>query len=292
MAESEDVNLFIYTLDGQSFIISADLSKSVQFLKTQIQTHSGIPLHRQRLLYKSAQLKNNELLKNYSIHPGDSLYLVAKQELEADPLTHFAHALIVRNLRMYRRLRQTQSRPMTIEMLLQVLTQHTLTIDSVMNKRGVSIEVGQWVDVKDTVDQWLEAEIIGRDGEMVYVHYNGWPERWDEWIHIDSERIQPFRTKTFQTLGSTSRSPVPATRPLGAIQNLDTFELADVNRRFTRHLISMVHQWQGIHPQELEEFCENNVAVVDRVGRFMTDFAHLMAKHHDVRLMQNVNSIS
>ena len=35
---------------------------------------------------------------------------------------------------------------------------------------------GQWVDVKDTVSQWLEATIMDIDYENfnVYVHYNGW----------------------------------------------------------------------------------------------------------------------
>ena len=138
---------------------------------------------------------------------------------------------------------------------------------------------GQWLDVKDTVDQWLEATIVevvsyqdvftaeqlkgyGRNTEMamtktqtqrknegdapksdgkvdpivgandmegrkmlflteydtdtldadgnvslrfrdniertqlILVHYNGWPHRWDEWIRGDSERIESFRTKT------------------------------------------------------------------------------------------------
>ena len=27
--------------------------------------------------------------------------------------------------------------------------------------RSRQFEIGQWVDVKDTVDQWLEAQIIG-----------------------------------------------------------------------------------------------------------------------------------
>ena len=36
--------------------------------------------------------------------------------------------------------------------------------------------VGQWIDVKDTVSQWLEATIILVDLERrsVFVHYNGW----------------------------------------------------------------------------------------------------------------------
>jgi hypothetical protein len=129
---------------------------------------------------------------------------------------------------------------------------------------------GQWIDCRDTVNQWLEATIVelldpedvlpqgdidqedsetqkprhhrlplvpndpavsaadleGRrrllleacdpddsdeedgslsgfrrrrnnDGvQLLLIHYNGWPHRWDEWIRSDSERIRPFRTRT------------------------------------------------------------------------------------------------
>jgi hypothetical protein len=36
--------------------------------------------------------------------------------------------------------------------------------------------VGQWLDVKDTVNQWLEATIMQVDLEQsrIFVHYNGW----------------------------------------------------------------------------------------------------------------------
>lgn len=32
--------------------------------------------------------------------------------------------------------------------------------------------------------------------QLILVHYNGWPNRWDEWIRGDSIRIRPFRTRT------------------------------------------------------------------------------------------------
>ena len=51
-------------------------------------------------------------------------------------------------------------------------------------KRRV-FELGQWVDVRDSMDQWLEAEVIDVKFNMVKVHYNGWSRRWDEWICID-----------------------------------------------------------------------------------------------------------
>lgn len=142
---------------------------------------------------------------------------------------------------------------------------------------------GQWVDVRDTVNQWLEATIVdivlpteilpppmtdrrsvkrnpttvpandpavsasdtdGRrclllercceqehdpslgveldsSGNLIYfrqrssnegvqlllIHYNGWPHRWDEWIRSDSERIRSFRTRTRHPNNSQRISP-------------------------------------------------------------------------------------
>jgi Ubiquitin family len=40
--------------------------------------------------------------------------------------------------------------------------------------------------------------------QILHVHYNGWPVRWDEWIRSDSERIRPFRVRTLHDGSSTS----------------------------------------------------------------------------------------
>lgn len=55
------------------------------------------------------------------------------------------------------------------------------------------LEVGQWIDVKDTIDQWLEAQVIKVRNNEAYVHYNGWGTRWDEWIDFSSPRIASFK---------------------------------------------------------------------------------------------------
>lgn len=73
------------------------------------------------------------------------------------------------------------------------------------------LKIGQWVDVKDSVNQWLEAQVIKvNESEMkVFVHYNGWSSRWDEWIDMKSDRIALFRTHTVQSQGCASMSPFP-----------------------------------------------------------------------------------
>ncbi|KAG7366872.1 ubiquitin family protein [Nitzschia inconspicua] len=45
--------------------------------------------------------------------------------------------------------------------------------------------------------------------QLLLIHYNGWPHRWDEWIRSDSERIRPFRTRTRHPNSSSFASPTP-----------------------------------------------------------------------------------
>jgi len=73
--------------------------------------------------------------------------------------------------------------------------------------------LGQWIDVKDTIDQWLEAQVIDLKDDKVYVHYNGWGTRWDEWIEMKSDRIMPFRYYTKQRTFSNYNCAFPNVKP-------------------------------------------------------------------------------
>jgi len=44
---------------------------------------------------------------------------------------------------------------------------------------------------------------------LLLIHYNGWPHRWDEWIRSDSERLRPFRTRTRHPNTSYMALPTP-----------------------------------------------------------------------------------
>ena len=63
-----------------------------------------------------------------------------------------------------------------------LLTVHTLlsTMPNLSTqaptRRGRLFFVGQWLDVKDTVNQWLEATVMEVDERLarLFVHYNGW----------------------------------------------------------------------------------------------------------------------
>jgi hypothetical protein len=45
------------------------------------------------------------------------------------------------------------------------------------------------------------------DVQLLKIHYNGWPHRWDEWIRSDSHRIRPFRTRTRHSSSVPYASP-------------------------------------------------------------------------------------
>ena len=45
--------------------------------------------------------------------------------------------------------------------------------------------------------------------QILLVHYNGWPHRWDEWIRSDSERIRPFRTRSKHVANRNHLCPCP-----------------------------------------------------------------------------------
>ena len=57
-------------------------------------------------------------------------------------------------------------------------------------------EVGQWIDCIDSRNKPLEARVAAlRPGEVL-VHFDGWAQKWDEWLSSTSPRIGLFGTLT------------------------------------------------------------------------------------------------
>ena len=81
------------------------------------------------------------------------------------------------------------------------------------NLKHRKFEVGMWLDAKDTIDQWLEAQITDIRENQVFVHYNGWGVRWDEWVDKDSPRLAVFRSYTVQNPKANYLSPIPNIMP-------------------------------------------------------------------------------
>lgn len=67
----------------------------------------------------------------------------------------------------------------------------------------LNLSVGDQIDCLDTVKKWCTAQIIGRSGDQVQIHYTEWTSKWDEWLSMTSSRLQPFGTHTNGTHKAT-----------------------------------------------------------------------------------------
>jgi len=56
--------------------------------------------------------------------------------------------------------------------------------------------VNQKVDCKDTASKWLISTVVEVKEGMVFVHYDGWSNKWDEWLESDSPRIAKLNRYT------------------------------------------------------------------------------------------------
>lgn len=63
--------------------------------------------------------------------------------------------------------------------------------------------------VLDGVQKWEPADIVERLDKLVHIHYRNWSKNYDEWIHIDSDRIK-YVPKVVE---SVVESVTPASAP-------------------------------------------------------------------------------
>lgn len=57
-------------------------------------------------------------------------------------------------------------------------------------------QVGEFIDASDSVQKWCVARVVDKRENEIYIHYEGWSDRWNEWIPINSERLAPYRTRS------------------------------------------------------------------------------------------------
>ena len=65
------------------------------------------------------------------------------------------------------------------------------------SRESNALRVGTILDVQDTVQKWCVGRVIAvnDDGDL-HIHYEGWSDKWNEWIPADSERVAPHKTHT------------------------------------------------------------------------------------------------
>ena len=183
--------------------------------------------------------------------------------------------------------------------------------DKPFDSKKMCFQLGQWIDAKDTIDQWLEAQVTKIRGEQVFVHYNGWGNHWDEWIDSTSIRLAPFRTYTLQYPSSRYISPAPNIQVDAEDHEIPALSLPTFSQLVlqTNTLISRLQKCvaQFVYPVNEEEkksetedkkrqqLAAQLAPVLDRTGRLLCDFApHFahIAKPESYRDELNAEAVS
>ena len=79
------------------------------------------------------------------------------------------------------------------------LTDPAVSANDLEGRRKLLLEPCEPGDAEELEgDEWSGFRQRGSNEgvQLLLIHYNGWPHRWDEWIRSDSERIRPFRIRT------------------------------------------------------------------------------------------------
>jgi len=76
-----------------------------------------------------------------------------------------------------------------------------------------SVKVGDKIDACDTENIWCKATIelvikAPNRKDLIYIHYEGWNRKYDEYLYIDSHRVAPLGVYT-------QREDIPIYRMMG-----------------------------------------------------------------------------
>lgn len=209
--DSRILRISVKTLQNETYNIEVENNAPVLSLKGLIRTTTSIEEERQRLIYRGKVLEDESLLRDYQIEDGHTVHMVAKPanfrelkrkaEVTSPPQPHrqMPHAapsssspLMAaapgQGMEAGGETPITPTPPPSISSL-EHISQGVLTMNTLLSTMNLSVSntsdhpnmspvfyVGQWVDVKDTVSQWLEATVLQVDmsARRVFVHYNGW----------------------------------------------------------------------------------------------------------------------
>ena len=325
---NEEISIKIQTLDN-TYPFKINPSFTILQLKEEISKKYKIPKDRQRLIFQGKFLKENEKLSFYKITDGCVIQLIAKSLEENNNNSNHSQSnnqnngrinevypIIQIPFRTHRRRRVVMPH-FDISEYYEGFYQNLISLDNynkckknfiynnnnnvieVFDFSKSTYEVGEWVDVKDTINQWLEAQVIKVQNDKAYVHYNGWGTRWDEWIEFSSPRMRNFKTYTLQTPLSFSESPYPAIPCDSNIEPqqrpIDFFFYVEKTKNHLENLLDEMNKLLKLRKNnnslfEGDKFSRNNYEILfkatqmipflDRVGRMLSDislvFSHFM----------------
>lgn len=134
----------------------------------------------------------------------------------------------------------------------------------------IDFKIGQWIDAKDSLDIWVEAQIVDIKDNKAFVHFFGWGNSFNEWINIDSNRLALFRTYTLQSPFTKYYSSFPNKKEEGGLiltnlKDFDNFEnlhdLVNFIDKLREKIMKVIFEREAYNIQQVRysrsDFCSN-----------------------------------
>ena len=330
----QEITIKIQTLDN-TYSIKINENFSIEQLKEEISKKYNIPKDKQRLIFQGKFLKDKENLSFYKITEGCVVQLIAKsleennsssntnrnnnsnQNRNNNQRSNEVYPIIQIPFRTNRRRRRLSMPHFDISEYIEGFYQNLISLDNYNNVKKKfdpksnnnvieafdfsksSYEIGEWVDVKDTINQWLEAQVIKVQGTKAYVHYNGWGTRWDEWIDFNSPRMRNFKTYTLQSPITFCTMPYPAIPCDSNMEPqqrpIDIFFYLKKTKKHMENLLEEMNSLLNLRKRNSPLFNDSKfnidnyeilfkatqmIPFLDRIGRMLSDislvFSHFM----------------
>jgi len=93
---------------------------------------------------------------------------------------------------------------------------------------------GLYVDAKDSVNNWCVAQVVEVDAiqDRVKVHYDGWSQKWETWIPVNSDKLAPFRMHSKRYSGQTKQAIRDWALKLSEIEEIEKLMTSLVQSEF------------------------------------------------------------
>lgn len=288
----DQIFIRIRTADRCQFRLAVSLHSSVAQLKELLSDRCKLPPARQKLIYQGRLLRDEEILDACRIETDHVIQLVSTVPVSASPLPPLLEPMPAQFHMEIRttvptavlRTREEPTNHAAREIRLVALQQNLISLEGLMHcHTGQGFDFsrrylfpGQWIDALDTVNQWLEAQVVEIQENRAFIHYNGWPSIWDEWIACQSPRVQLFASKTAwrprQFRPAPSQSPSPYSFPDAEIA-LSPIDFPDMLHRAGKLLPRI---YRLLRMEITVDTGEMMSLLLDRVGRLMSDIGGLM----------------
>jgi ubiquitin C len=85
--------IFVKTLTGKTITLNVELSDAVEYIKSIVETKTGIPADEQRLIFGGKQLQDGRILSDFYVQRESTLHLVLRLRNGKPPISNFLQVL-------------------------------------------------------------------------------------------------------------------------------------------------------------------------------------------------------